>query len=266
VTTAPSVPGSAVPRLAAEHVRVSFGGLQALDDVSLTVPAGAILGLVGPNGAGKTTLFGVLSGLRRPGGGRVLIDGDDVTGASPQARARRGLARTFQRLELFDELTVREHLVVADRVRARRPRFFTDVLGFGRRASAEEEELVGALLALLDLDAVADVPAGALPLGTGRLVEVGRALARQPTVVLLDEPSAGLDAQETERLATALRRTRDERGVALVLVEHNVELVLGLSERVTVLDFGRVIAEGAPAEIRENPDVQAAYLGTAVTS
>ena len=254
------------PRLRAEHICVAFGGLRALDDVSLEVPAGATIGLVGPNGAGKTTLFGVLSGLHRPGDGRVLIDGVDVTRASPQARARRGLARTFQRLELFGELTVREHLVVAHRVRRGRARFITDVLGFGRRPTAEEQELVDDLLALLDLVPVADVPAGALPLGTGRLVEVGRALAREPTVLLLDEPSAGLDGNETEQLAAALRRTREERGVALVLVEHNVELVLGLSERVTVLDFGRVIAEGAPSEIRENPEVQAAYLGTAVRS
>jgi ABC-type branched-subunit amino acid transport system ATPase component len=252
------------PRLAAQGVTVTFGGLRALDDVSLTATAGATVGLVGPNGAGKTTLFGVLSGLQRPDRGRVLIDGIDVTRASPQARARRGLARTFQRLELFGELTVREHLVVAHRVRTGRARFLTDVLGLGWRASAEEERLVGELLALLELDAVADVPAAALPLGTGRLVEVGRALARGPTVMLLDEPSAGLDQYETERLADALRRTRAERGVALVVVEHNVELVLGLSERVTVLDFGRVIAEGSPAEIRADPEVQAAYLGTAV--
>jgi ABC-type branched-subunit amino acid transport system ATPase component len=254
------------PRLTAEQVTVTFGGLRALDDVSLAVPPGSTVGLVGPNGAGKTTLFAVLSGLLRPARGRITLDGVDVTTASPQARARRGLARTFQRLELFDELTVREHLVLAYRVRARRARFLSDVLGLGRRPSPDEERLVGELLALLDLAPVADVPAAAMPLGTGRLVEVGRALAREPTVVLLDEPSAGLDEHETERLAAALRRTREERGVALVVVEHNVELVLGLSERVTVLDFGRVIAEGPPAEIRANADVQAAYLGTAIGS
>ncbi|MGH9027336.1 MAG: ABC transporter ATP-binding protein [Acidimicrobiia bacterium] len=257
----PSPVTETTPRLSAEGVRVTFGGLRALDDVSLVVPAGATIGLVGPNGAGKTTLFGVLSGLQHPAAGRVLIDGADVTRASPQSRARRGLARTFQRLELFGELTVREHFVVAYRVRARRARFITDILGLGRRPSAEEQETVEALLALLDLEPVGDVPAGALPLGTGRLVEVGRALAREPTVVLLDEPSAGLDEHETDRLAAALRRAREERGVALVVVEHNVELVLGLSERVTVLDFGRVIAEGRPADIRANADVQAAYLG-----
>jgi ABC-type branched-subunit amino acid transport system ATPase component len=255
-----------LPRLAAEGVRVTFGGLHALDDVGIVVPPGTTIGLVGPNGAGKTTFFGVLSGLQRPAAGRVLIDGVDVTGASPQSRARRGLARTFQRLELFGELTVREHLVVAHRVRVGRPRFLTDILGFGRRPSAEEVDVVRELLVLLDLEPVAEVPAGALPLGTGRLVEVGRALASEPTVVLLDEPSAGLDEHETERLAAALRRTREERGVALVVVEHNVELVLGLSERVTVLDFGRIIAEGRPADIRANSDVQAAYLGTPATS
>jgi branched-chain amino acid transport system ATP-binding protein len=250
--------------LEASRVSVSFGGLLALDQVSLEVPEAGIIGLVGPNGAGKTTLFGVLSGLLRPSSGRVRMDGVDITRASPQSRSRRGLARTFQRLELFGELTVREHVVVAYRVRARRQRFFADLLGVGHRATPAEDEAVDALLELLDLGLVAEQPATALPLGTGRLVEVGRALAGEPRVVLLDEPSAGLDEHETDRLAATLRRMRDQRNVALVVVEHNVGLVLGLSDRVTVLDFGKVIAEGPPDAIRANRDVQAAYLGTTV--
>jgi len=254
----------ATPLLAAQDVIVRFGGVMALDGVSLAVPRGSTVGLVGPNGAGKTTLFGVLSGLLRPRSGSVLMNGADVTRRSPQARARGGLARTFQRMELFTELTVREHLVVARRVREGRQRFlgfFRDLSGFGERPGPGEEDAVNEILSLLGLEAVADRPAVSVPLGTGRLVEVGRALASEPSVVLLDEPSSGLDIHETEQLGDALRRVRQDRGTAFVLVEHNVEFVLELSDRVTVLDFGRVLTEGTPADVRDSPEVQAAYFG-----
>jgi ABC-type branched-subunit amino acid transport system ATPase component len=250
--------------LEAQGVTVRFGGVVALDDVSLRVPEGSTVGLVGPNGAGKTTLFGVLSGLLRPKAGRVTMSGVDVTHRSPQHRARKGLSRTFQRMELFTELTVREHLVLARRVNEGRERLLgmaRDLTGFGERPGPGEEEAVEEILALLGLDGVADRPALAIPLGTGRLLEVARALAAEPTVMLLDEPSSGLDAHETEQLGDALRRVRSERGIAFVLVEHNVEFVLGLSDRITVLDFGRLIAEGTPDEIRTSPEVQAAYFG-----
>ena len=252
------------PLLAATDVTVRFGGVVALDHVSLAVPTGATVGLVGPNGAGKTTLFGVLSGLIRPKAGRVTMSGVDVTRRSPQTRARRGLSRTFQRMELFTELTVREHLVVARRVKEGRERLLgivRDLSGFGERPGPGEDEAVAEILALLGLEAVADRPALAVPLGTGRLLEVGRALASEPTVMLLDEPSSGLDVHETEQLGDALRRVRQDRGTAFVLVEHNVEFVLGLSDRVTVLDFGKVLIEGSPEEIRTSPEVQAAYFG-----
>jgi ABC-type branched-subunit amino acid transport system ATPase component len=252
------------PILAAVDVTVRFGGVMALDQVSLAVPRGSTIGLVGPNGAGKTTLFGVLSGLLRPRSGRVTMDGADVTRRTPNWRAARGLSRTFQRMELFTELTVREHLVVARRVREGRQRFFgffRDLVGLGERPGPGEEEAVEAVLELLGLQTVADRPAVSVPLGTGRLVEVGRALAADPVVMLLDEPSSGLDAHETEQLGDALRRVRQERAVALVLVEHNVEFVLDLSDRVTVLDFGRVLTEGTPDEVRDSPEVQEAYFG-----
>jgi ABC-type branched-subunit amino acid transport system ATPase component len=253
--------------LRAEDVTVRFGGVVALDRVALSAPERAIVGLVGPNGAGKTTLFGALSGLVRPRSGRVLLRGVDVTGASPQRRSRLGLARTFQRIELFTELTVREHLVVAHRAHERRDRrFFADLAGLGSRPPPRERELVDGLLDLLGLTPVADRPAALLPLGTGRLVEVARALATEPAIVLLDEPTSGLDAGEAERLATALERTRADLGVAFVLVEHNVDFVLGLAEHVTVLDFGKVIAAGTPAAIRADEAVQAAYLGTTTSS
>jgi branched-chain amino acid transport system ATP-binding protein len=254
----------------ARDVTVRFGGLVALDHVSLSVAPARIVGLIGPNGAGKSTYFGVLSGLIRPREGTVRIDGVDVTKASPQARARRGLARTFQRLELFNELTVREHLVVAYRAQ-HRPTVFDlaralprDLLGFGNRPTPGETETVDRILELLGLTAVASVSAGAIGLGTGRLVEVARALAAQPRVLLLDEPSSGLDARETDELAVVLARLRDDEGISLVLVEHNVGMVLGLADDVTVLDFGKEIARGPADAIRSDAAVQAAYLGSAV--
>jgi len=258
---------SEAPILAAEGVTVRFGGVVALDDVRITVPSGATVGLVGPNGAGKTTLFGVLSGLLRPKAGTVTMNGADVTRRSPQARARLGLSRTFQRMELFTELTVREHLVVAQRVREGRQSvlgFARDVSGFGERPGKGEIEVVDATLDLLGLTQVANRPAVSVPLGTGRLVEVARALAAEPSVMLLDEPSSGLDVHETEQLGEALQRVRADRGTAFVLVEHNVEFVLDLSDRVTVLDFGKVLVEGTPDEIRRSPEVQAAYFGAPV--
>jgi ABC-type branched-subunit amino acid transport system ATPase component len=255
------------PLLAAEGITVRFGGVVALDGIDLTVAAASIVGLVGPNGAGKTTLFGVLSGLVRPRAGRVALNGVDVTGASPQRRARLGLARTFQRLELFSELNVRDHLVVAHRVRERRDRaLLRDLVGLGGRPSPGEDDAVDRLLELLALTDVAYRPVTMVPLGTGRIVELARALATEPQIVLLDEPTSGLDGHETEQVAGALRTIRAERGVACVLVEHDVELVLDLCDHVTVLDFGRVIARGEPGEIRASNAVQAAYLGTAPTS
>lgn len=252
------------PVLAATDVTVGFGGLVALDGVDLAVGAGEITGLVGPNGAGKTTMFNVLSGLLRPSTGRVTLEGRDITRTSPQRRARLGLARTFQRAELFRELTVREHLTVAHRVHRHRVRLWRDVLVGARPPDAEERRAVGSLLEALGLTDVADLRVTALPLGTGRLVEVGRALATEPRVVLLDEPSSGLDEQETDQLSATLDRLRTERGTSFVLVEHDVEMVLSLSDHLVVLDFGEVIASGAPAHVRELPEVRAAYLGTAV--
>jgi len=254
------------PLLDARGVTLRFGGVVALDAIDFAADEGAITGLVGPNGAGKTTLFGILSGLLRPRSGQVVLAGVDITRASPQRRTRLGLARTFQRLELFGEMTVREHLVVAHRVRERRDRtLFRDLLGLGSRPTAGETEAVQSTLSLLSLEEVADQPVVLLPLGTARIVEIARALATQPRLVLLDEPTSGLDVQETAQIAAALRVARDERGIAFVVVEHDVELVLEISAEVTVLDFGRVIARGAPSDIRSSAAVQAAYLGTATS-
>jgi ABC-type branched-subunit amino acid transport system ATPase component len=255
----------AVPVLVAAGVTVRFGGLVALSDVSIDVPQGTIVGLVGPNGAGKSTLFAVLSGLLRPAGGRVELRGADVTNASPQRRARDGLARTFQQPELFMGLTVREHLVLAHRVRFARQRLWRDMVDPRSllRPDVEEDERVDGLLELLDLTPVARAPVGALPLGTSRLVEVARALATRPDVILLDEPLSGLDMAESEKLASTFRRVVDEseRRVSLLMVEHDVATVLSLSSRIYVLDFGELIASGTPAQIRDNAAVRTAYLG-----
>ncbi|TDC72000.1 ABC transporter ATP-binding protein [Actinomadura sp. GC306] len=267
-TVAPGSPASAGPpgaaaRLEASGVTVRFGGLVALDGVDLAVPPGAVVGLVGPNGAGKSTLFAVLSGLLRPDAGRVRMGGEDVTRASAAARARRGLARTFQRPELFAGLTVRDHVVLADRVRRRGGGILRDLVTGGgfRRPSAAEDERVAAIIESLHLEDLQDREVSGLPLGACRLVEVARALATGPEVLLLDEPTSGLDGRETAELAATLRRVNADHGVSLLLVEHDVELVLGMCETVHVLDFGAMIRTGPPAEIRSDPAVRAAYLG-----
>ena len=249
--------------LEAREVTVRFGGLVALSDVSITVPPATIVGLVGPNGAGKTTLFHVVSGLLRPHNGEVFLAGQRITNRTPAKRARLGLARTFQQLELFMGLTVREHVVLGYRVRNERNRLWSDLITAGalHRESPEEKERVDYLVDLLGLSSVAKTPAASLPLGTARRVEVARALATGPLVVLLDEPSSGLDARETAQLGSALRRVVDGEKVSMLLVEHDVAMVLGLSSFVSVLDFGICIAQGTPDEIRNDPAVRSAYLG-----
>jgi branched-chain amino acid transport system ATP-binding protein len=245
-------------------VTVRFGGVHALTGVSMAVQANAITGLVGPNGAGKTTLFGVLSGLLRPTAGRVLMDGEDVTVASPQRRAKRGLARTFQRPQLFSGLSVRDHLALAHRLANRRSSFWRGAIGLDRRYRSDaEDEVVTKLASTLQLESLLDVPVDRLGLGTSRIVEVARALAADPRVLLLDEPSSGLDSRETSGLADVLRSVQREQGVALVLVEHDLELVMSMCHDVFVLDFGQVIANGTPDEVRADPAVQAAYIGAA---
>ena len=251
--------------LATTGVTVRFGGLTALSDVTIDVPPGTIVGLVGPNGAGKSTLFGVMSGLLRPARGRVFIAGRDVTTLKPQIRARLGLARTFQHPELFMGLTVREHLVLAHRAHFERHRCWSDF--FSVRAlfpPAElETEQVDALLELLGLTAIAKTQVSVLPLGLARLVEVGRALATQPRVVLLDEPLSGLDVRATEKLTAAFERVvaNSADGLSLLMVEHDVASVLALSSRIFVLNFGELIAAGTPDEVRSDPAVREAYLG-----
>jgi branched-chain amino acid transport system ATP-binding protein len=238
-----------LPALQAERVSVRFGGVVAVDSVDLSIEAAAITGLIGPNGAGKTTIFNVLGGLQQPTEGKVLLDGKDITRLKAHARARRGMARTFQRLETFGSLSVRDNIQVAAEIRK----------GWARdrsNPSAVADELIGRI----GLTGVADARVDALPTGTARLVELARALATRPTLLLLDEPGSGLDHQETGVLGNLLLDLAAE-GMAVLLVEHDVELVMRVCDRVNVLDFGRLIAEGTPAEVQRDPAVQAAYLG-----
>ncbi|MBD0321778.1 MAG: ABC transporter ATP-binding protein [Aldersonia sp.] len=228
-------------------VSVAFGGHRALDDVALSAERGKITGLIGPNGAGKSTLFDVVCGLRRPLTGKVTLDGHDVTGSGPAQRAKLGLARTFQRLELFGRLTVRDNLLVAAE------------LGPQRRRAAE---FVDRIIDRLGLADVADVGADNLTTGMGRLVEVARAMAAGPNLLLLDEPAAGQDPEETERFATLLRSLADD-GAAILLVEHDMELVMSVCDQVFVLDLGKIICSGPPADVRCDERVLAAYLGGA---
>jgi branched-chain amino acid transport system ATP-binding protein len=252
-----------MPLLDAQAITKRFSGITALDGVSLDVEAGATVGLIGPNGAGKTTFFNCLLGLLRADSGRVRFDGQDLTRAPVYRRARAGIGRTFQRMELFADMTVRDHLLVAERSRLGTGRFWKDVLN--RSApSAEEQARADATLALLRLVDVADAPIEALSLGRGRLVEVGRALMTDPKLLLLDEPSSGLDASETAALADSLRAVQAERGTAILLVEHDVEFVRTFVDRVFVLDFGTLIVSGATADVLASDEVRRAYLGGAV--
>ena len=226
-------------------VSVTFGGIAALQGVNLDVRPGEVTGLIGPNGAGKTTLFNVISGLQRPDSGEVLLDGRDVTKLGTNRRARLGLARTFQRLELFGSLSARDNVQV------------------GLDARRDKGDLTAqGLLPRVGVSADADRQVSTLPTGEARLVELARALAIDPKLILLDEPCSGLDDNETHLLGNLLRELADE-GRGVLLVEHDMSIVLTICDRIFVLDFGELIASGTPAEIRRDPRVQAAYLGTA---
>jgi branched-chain amino acid transport system ATP-binding protein len=233
-----------------QSVRVRFGGNIALDDVSLSAEAGAITGLIGPNGAGKTTMFNVITGLLTPTSGRVSLNGRDITRVAPHKRARAGLARTFQQLELFTLLSVRSNIrVAADLHRSN-----------SRDRSIDVDAVAEEVLDRLGISALAEARVDQLPTGLARLVEIGRALATRPRVLLLDEPASGQDDQETATLAELLRELVKD-GMAVLLVEHDVDLVMKVCDRIYVLDFGRLLAGGTADEIRNDATVIEAYLG-----
>jgi branched-chain amino acid transport system ATP-binding protein len=252
-----------VSLLEAVDVSKDFSGITALDGVTLDVGEREIVGLIGPNGAGKTTFFNCLLGILKPDRGTVTFDGRDLSRVPTHRRARLGIARTFQRIELFTGMSPREHFLIADRVRSGRGALWKDLVFMGR-PTASERARADAMLELLGLTRVGDRVVESLSLGVGRLVEVGRALMTEPKLVLLDEPSSGLDRAETEDLAATLLQVHRERGIALLLVEHDVELVRHFVERVYVLDFGTLIAAGTTADVFADSAVRRAYLGDLV--
>ena len=234
-----------------------FGGVRAVDELSLTVEQGVIYGLIGPNGSGKSTTVNLVCGVFQPTSGEILLDGTDITQAQPHQTLAAGIARTFQNIRLFPHLSVWQNLWVAQNGNAAGDTgFFVRWFGGSRHAKASVEEL----LAFSDLSHRADDLAGNLAFGEQRRLELARALASKPKLILLDEPAAGMNLEEIRQLDERLKKLK-EAGVTILLVEHVMELVMGVTDRIAVLNFGRKIAEGTPSEVRNNDDVKAAYLG-----
>src|SRR3954447_24053285 len=240
-----------MPLLEVTDVTVRFGGNVALDNISVAAEAGVVTGLIGPNGTGKTTLFNVITGLFRPSNGQVLLDGTDVTRMPPYRRARRGLSRTFQRLELFTSLSVRDNVRVAGQIHN------ANRLGGRMDVNKRSDEIID----LVGLTTVADREIAELPTGTARRVELARALMTKPRLVLLDEPASGQTEEETHEFGELLGKLAQRDGIAVCLVEHDMSLVMEVCQIIHVLDYGRVIAVGPPEEIRQNQAVVDAYLG-----
>jgi branched-chain amino acid transport system ATP-binding protein len=248
-----------------DAIRVTFGGITALDGVSLRAAAGEVLGLIGPNGAGKTTLFDVISGLRAPDAGRVTLDGTDVSRRNSTVRARKGLRRTFQRVQTFGWLSVEDNVLTALEWRGGGGGFVADLVASPSRRSHERRRRlrVDQALEQCGLTEVRHELAGSLPVGIARMVELARAIVDPPRVLLLDEPASGLDEQEVRRLGDVIHDVRSKANCAVLLVEHNAAFVMAQCDRIVVLDLGSILAAGTPDEIQRSQVVRSAYLGVA---
>ena len=247
------------------HVTMRFGGITAVNDLSMRLPKGSITGLIGPNGAGKTTAFNVISGFYTPQEGDILFKGHSVKGFPPHRICKAGMARTFQNIRLFGSESALENVMVGCQVR-RKSQWWTPIFGLARREENDIREKAHALIHRLALDAYTNEKASSLPYGAQRRLEIARALATSPDFLLLDEPAAGMNPQESTELMHFIRHIRDEFGLTILLIEHDMKVVMGVCEYIWVLEYGQLIAEGDPEAIRNNPRVIEAYLGEDVSN
>ena len=248
-----------------ESLSISFGGLRAADDVSFGVTKGSIFSIIGPNGAGKTTIFNCINGLYTPDTGKIIFNGEDITGLKPYKIAKKGIARTFQNIELFSRMTTMENLMLGRHLHINTG-VFSGATFFRRKSKAAREEIkhreqVERIIDLLDLQFARNQFVGGLPYGTQKLIELGRALALEPELLLLDEPSAGMNTEEKQDLIFWIKDIQDELGITMLLIEHDMRMVMDISDRILAINFGKPIIEGNPEEVQNDPEVLKAYLG-----
>jgi branched-chain amino acid transport system ATP-binding protein len=258
----PQAAAQAVPLFQAQDISISFGGIRAVDGVTFDVAQGEIFAIVGPNGAGKSTIFNLISRIYQPTGGRLMFQGEDITDVAPHTIARRGIARTFQNIELFEHATVLDNLLIGRHCRAK-PNVFAEMLFMAgvRRRELEHREAVEEVIDFLDLANYRDQRISGLPYGVRKVVELARALCAKPKLLLLDEPASGLNTEETEEVAFWIDDIKNDLGITVIMIEHDMSLVSAVSDRVLALNNGRMLALGTPGQVQSDPAVIEAYLG-----